>query len=202
MISTAQVSEMRRIETSKDGNLVIGGGCNFGEVLDALKTPGNYTLFGALQSALMTVGSTQVRNSSTLCGNIMLNDNNSDLIPVLLVGNAKLILSSKGGNREIDFASFFKGSGARNVDLKDTEVISSIVVPPSAQDECVISYKVSRRENTSRSVVGACLKVRLDNGKVADSRIVYGGVSSSVRRATNTEKGLLVKYSFSFFFLK
>ena len=190
VISTSLVEEFRKVSIS-NGNLVVGGGANFSDVLDVLGNPEKNTLFGAIKTSFSTLGSTQVRNASTLAGNIILNDYNSDLLPLLMVTNSKVVLSSKNGNREVSIDDFIKGAGIKNVDIKEGEVISSIVIPQSAQNEFVVSYKMSRRPTTSRSIVGATCRVRLDGEVVADISLVFCGVSKVVKRALSTEKNLI-----------
>ena len=59
-----------------------------------------YASFGAITRCSATLTSTQVRNGSTLVGNIMLNDYHSDLLPLLIGANDNVLVVPKGKKRQ------------------------------------------------------------------------------------------------------
>ena len=194
-ISSALVEELRQVNLNEKDGLHIGGSATFGDVVDVLEAHSSslskYSAFSAMRTSFRKLGSTQVRNGGTLAGNIVLNDYHSDLLPLLIACNAKIHIASHSGKRQVEVSKFFLGAGARSVDLKEGEVITSISIPPSSAHEYVVSYKMSKRATTSRSVVGATCRVRLDGEQVADISLVFTSVGPVVKRAEGTEKALL-----------
>ena len=105
-----------------------------------------YASFGAITRCSATLTSTQVRNGSTLVGNIMLNDYHSDLLPLLIGANDNVLVVPKGKKKTSSLITFVVGKGKRNVDVKKGEVILSIKVPPSSANGYTIPYKMSKRD--------------------------------------------------------
>ena len=86
-----------------------------------------------LAKAIHAVGSIALRHRATLGGNLGRSSPTSDLIPLLLVLDARLTLVRAGGQREVTVDAFVRGS--RRTALAPGELIESVMIPePLASD--------------------------------------------------------------------
>jgi CO/xanthine dehydrogenase FAD-binding subunit len=84
----------------------------------------------ALVEAASTIGAAQIQNRGTLGGNIANASPAGDTLPVLLVGDAVIIVGSERGEREVPAAEFW--TGYRQTALAHDELILRIRIPLAA----------------------------------------------------------------------
>src|SRR6056297_2058441 len=83
--------------------------------------------FPVIQKAAADVGSPQIRSRGTIGGNIVTSSPAGDLLPTLLVYDAKLKIISGEGSRVVDANEFFTGP-KKNI-LKKGEILEKIIIP-------------------------------------------------------------------------
>ncbi|HEY2614276.1 MAG TPA: xanthine dehydrogenase molybdopterin binding subunit [Chthoniobacterales bacterium] len=150
--------------------------------------------FPAIREMLSLFGSRQIRNRATLGGNLVTASPIGDSAPVLLALEAKVVLASAAGERELPLDEFF--IAYRKTALRPGEILKAVVI--ARPDSCVASrrkfYKVSKRREMDISTVAACFVVELDDaGMIARARLAYGGVAAMPVRARETERSLIGK---------
>ena len=133
--------------------------------------------------------SPQIKNKGTLVGNIVNGSPIGDTLPVMLVLEAQLSLSGKQ-HRVVEMNKFYKGY--KQMDLADDEIVTKVLIP-LPKDEVFKAYKVSKRKDLDISAVNASFRLRLDQGKIADVKIAYGGVGPTVLRMPALESELIGK---------
>jgi CO/xanthine dehydrogenase FAD-binding subunit len=134
----------------------------------------------ALAKAVHAVGSIALRHRATLGGNLGRSSPTSDLIPLLLVLEAKLRLVSVEGRRELPVDAFVRGS--RRTALAPGELIESVTVPdPLASDYL---WQRVRLANDISQVGVAVAR----SGTAPEWRIALGGVSPRAIRLPTAEK--------------
>lgn len=184
VVSTGRLSELNSVATVA-GWLEIGAACTYSDAMDALGK-----LHPDIASYLRRIGSTQIRNSGTIAGNLANGSPIGDMPPVLLALAASIALQSRDGIREIALDDFFIDYGKQAIE--PGEFIRSIHVPPLGRAAQFACFKVSKRFEQDISALSlACYLECNDEGVVTDARLAYGGMAATPKRARNVENALL-----------
>ena len=185
VISTAHVSELQEVrETKKE--LILGSAVSYTSSLKFINRL--YPSFGQLISR---IGSRQIRNIGTIGGNIGTASPIGDTLPVLIALNARVTLFSLEEEREIRLEDFLLAY--RKTCLKDGEVIKNIKIPKLTKNEYFKSYKVSKRYDQDISSVVGAYRLKIQDSKISDIHIIYGGLAEKPSRAIKTELSLRQK---------
>lgn len=122
----------------------------------------------------------QIRNVSSIGGNICTASPISDLNPLWMAARAKFrIIDSKGNIKTVLAENFFLGY--RKVDLAYDEILLSVFLPWDKTFEFVKEFKQSHRRDDDIAIVNAGIRVHLqehsDNWVVVDASIClwWGG---------------------------
>ena len=185
VISTAAVSELKRIEATPDA-LEIGSAATYSEVLPHLD--GHCSSFGALMRRL---GSRQIRNLGTLAGNIATASPIGDTLPCLIALDATVRLRSQAGARSLPIEDFI--TGYRTTALAADEIIERISIPRVAPGVHFSAYKISKRFDQDISTVVAAFRLTREGEEVRDFRAVFGGMASRVQRAAALERAVAAR---------
>ena len=185
VISLCQVSELQRIARDEAaGTISIGAAVTYTDAFDTL-----VSAFPGMRSMLSRLGAVQVRNAGTIGGNIANGSPVGDMPPALIALGARLVLSSSAGRREIPLENYFLAYGKQ--DLQPGECVEAVVLPLPVAGQHYAVYKLSKRFDQDVSALCAGFCMRLQDGKVADARICFGGMAGTPLRAESTERVLL-----------
>ncbi|WP_448809117.1 xanthine dehydrogenase small subunit [Agromyces bauzanensis] len=125
-----------------------------------------------------------IRNRATIGGNLGTASPIGDTAPALLALEARVVLVSADGEREVDLAEFF--AGYRQTLRRTDELIRAVRIPlPLAQFAAF--HKVAKRRFDDISSVAVGFALDLDAGVVASAHIGLGGVAATPLRARATE---------------
>ncbi|KAI8927171.1 molybdopterin binding aldehyde oxidase/xanthine dehydrogenase [Entophlyctis helioformis] len=135
--------------------------------------------FKALLDNIKYFAGRQVRNVSSIGGNICTASPISDLNPVWVAMDSVLTVRSKAnGERSIPMRQFFLGY--RKTALQPGEVVVSIFVPYTTPLQFVLAYKQAKRRDDDIAIVNAALSVTLErHGSqfiVHDGCFAFGGM--------------------------
>lgn len=133
-------------------------------------------------------GSSPIRNSGTLGGNVANGSPIGDSMPVLLALGATLTLRRGEARRTLALEEFYLGY--RKTALQSAEFVEAIHVPLVERAE-IRAYKISKRFDQDISAVCVCFRLSLQGGRVQDARIGCGGVAEIPRRALACEQALI-----------
>ena len=136
---------------------------------------------------LRRYGSVQIRNVGTIGGNIATASPIGDTLPLLLSLNAKIIIQTKKGNKQILLNNFF--IKYRKTKLKKGEFIKSIIIP-IYKNHNFKAYKISKRFDDDISSVCASFNFKIKDQRIQDVAIAYGGMAEIPKRAKNCENFL------------
>ena len=137
---------------------------------------------------LKRYGSIQIRNVATVAGNIATASPIGDNLPLLLALDSEVVLQSVKKNKIIPINDFF--IGYRKTKLKAGQFIHSIRIP--VFDKNIFkAYKISKRFDDDISSVCAAFNLTIENKKIINIKIAYGGMAAFPKRAINCEKSLL-----------
>lgn len=138
----------------------------------------------ALVQAAATIGAVQIQNRGTLGGNIANASPAGDTLPALLAADARFVLGSIRGEREVAAADFW--IGYRRTALAHDELITRVIIPLVSGRE--IRYrKVGTRRAQSISKVVIAVAWRGGTGAWRDVRVALGSVAATPIRAARTE---------------
>ncbi len=168
--------------------MTLGAGLTLNEVAEKVREP-----FPALHSMLAVFGSQQIRNLATLGGNLGTSSPIGDTLPVLMAYNARVMLASSAGNREVPVNDYFKGY--RQTERRANELITGVIIPKLPPNTLVRSYKVSKRKDLDISTVSAGFRLQINprNNVVESIRLAYGGMAETTKRARKVEQFLIGK---------
>ena len=185
LIYTGNVAELRVMSHDADaGVLEVGAAVSYSDALEAL-----VGLYPDFRPLLNRLGAVQVRNAGTIGGNIANGSPIGDMPPGLIVLGARLVLRSESGSREIDLESFFLSYG--NQDLRAGEFVEKVILPEPKANQQFRTYKISKRFDQDISAVCAAFSLVLEDDRVRDVRICFGGMAGTPLRAAKAEAALL-----------
>ncbi len=182
LIYLGRVKELLAIDESAH-ELRLGGAVSYERARGA---------FGALDSdieeLIRRLGSTQVRNAGTIGGNIANGSPIGDTPPILIALGASITLESIRGARTLPLEDFFIEYGKQ--DRAADEVLTEIIVPKLSHSQRFRCFKLAKRydQDISSVMTGFCFTI--EEGKIVESKLAFGGMAGTPKRATNTEAAL------------
>ncbi|WP_289155779.1 xanthine dehydrogenase small subunit [uncultured Salipiger sp.] len=175
--------DLQEIEVTGD-EIRIGAGVTMDRVLDLMREH-----FPSYAEMLRRYGSAQVRAAATIGGNIANGSPIGDNPPPLIALGARLHLRYRDTRREMALENFFLEYGKQ--DRYPGEFVEAVTIP--RQDDRLRVYKLSKRFDQDISAVCGAFSVRIDEGRVAEARIAFGGMAGTPKRAAAVEAALTGK---------
>ncbi|KAM3961536.1 LOW QUALITY PROTEIN: uncharacterized protein ACR2FA_004430 [Aphomia sociella] len=198
LIDISDVSELKGCYV--DQNLVIGAGNTLTDVLNILETKSNDDYFGYLKQLhdhIQLIAHIPVRNLGSMAGNLMIkhqhNEFPSDMFLLLQTIGAELtIVNNRGLKQRVSMQQFLK------LNMR-SKIILNALLPPLSDEYKIVTFKIMpRAQNTHAAVnAGFFYRIKRNDNKIIQSRLVFGGLSPDFSRATETEKYLFGKKPFT-----
>ncbi|XP_058405526.1 aldehyde oxidase-like isoform X1 [Diceros bicornis minor] len=197
IISPDRIEELSVVNYADNG-LTLGAGLSLAQVKDILaeviqKLPEEKTqTYHALLKHLGTLAGSQIRNMASLGGHIVSRHLDSDLNPLLAVGNCTLNLLSKEGERQIPLNEQFLRK-CPSADLKPEEILVSVNIPYSRKWEFVSAFRQAQRQQNALAIVNSGMRVFFGEGDgvIRELSIAYGGVGPTTVCAKNSCQKLI-----------
>ena len=182
IISLNLIKELKFIK-ERNGNIEVGAATSLIEFELFIKK--YYPDFNAI---LKRYGSVQIRNVATIAGNIATASPIGDTLPLLLSLDAKVVLQKISKKTILPLKNFFVSY--RKTKLKKGQFIHSIIIPIFKKN-IFKAYKISKRIDDDISSVCASFNLEINNKKIKNIKIAYGGMAPIPKRAINCEKTLI-----------
>jgi len=182
VIAVEQLDELRTLEIG-DEVIEIGAAMPLSEIERRLdnRVPLLAQLFPQFASRL-------IRNRATLGGNLGTGSPIGDAPPALLALDARLVLTSVDGEREVPLDEYFTGY-RQTVRARD-ELIRAVRIPlPLAS--VTAFHKIAKRRFDDISSVAVAFALDIDGGVITRAAIGLGGVAATPLRARDTEAALI-----------
>jgi xanthine dehydrogenase small subunit len=179
LIDLGKVAALKQIER-RDNGVWIGAGVRYVDALDTLAE-----LYPDLGGMMRRLGSTQVRNSGTIGGNIANGSPIGDMPPALIAAGATLVLRRGGERRELPLEDYFLAYGRQ--DRRPGEFVEGVFVPAPEPGLIFKVYKLSKRFDQDISAVCAAFALAVEEGIVTRARIAFGGMAATPKRASRCE---------------
>jgi len=185
VIYIGDVAELKEIKDLGD-YIEIGAGVSFTDAMDVLAR-----YYPDMGEIVRRIGSTQIRNSGTIGGNIANGSPIGDSPPALIAAGAKLQLRLGTETRVMALEDFFIDYGKQ--DRKPGEFVEKIILPKPKDGQLYCAYKLSKRFDQDISAVCGAFSIMLEDGKVTEACFAYGGMATTPKRAANAEAALVGK---------
>lgn len=184
ILDLSQVKELKNFEETEDE-------FHFGAAitLEQMKLQTCKKL-NALHDMLSVFGSLQIRNSASIGGNIGSASPIGDTLPVLFAYKANVKLVSLESERTLPLEELI--TGYRQTQLTTKELITKIIIP-KPNHAIVKSYKISKRHDLDISIVSSGFRLALENNKVKEIILAFGGMAAFTQRAKEVENFLIGK---------
>lgn len=184
LIDLSGLAELNFIRLEAAG-LRLGAGLTHSDLLASREVAEHCDI---LAQATIEVGAPQVRNRSTLAGNIVTASPAADTVPPLLALDAQVELTGLAGRRELPLADFI--TGFRQVGLGSNEVLSSILIPHSGPDRerRGVFLKLGLRNAQAISVISVSAVAEFESrGRIAKAALAFGSVAPTALRVAAAE---------------
>jgi xanthine dehydrogenase small subunit len=183
LIDIGQVAELKTM-SREAGSLRIGAGVRYVDALETLSA-----LYPDLGDMMRRLGSTQVRNSGTIGGNIANGSPIGDMPPALIALGARLVLRRGEVQRTLPLEDFFVAYGQQ--DRQPGEFVEAVLVPLEQGGAMFKLFKLSKRFDQDISAVCGAFNIRVEDEVVTSARIAFGGMAGTPKRAAACEAALV-----------
>jgi len=185
IIFIGDIADLKRIEDGPDG-LTIGAGVRYSEAKDALAR-----LHPDLGELVRRIGGLQVRNAGTIGGNVANGSPIGDMPPALIALGAELVLRKGSERRTLPLERFFLSYGKQ--DRRPGEFVESVRIPRPAPGARIRIVKLSKRFDSDISALCGAFVLRVEDDRIAEARIAFGGMAGIPARAPACEAALTGK---------
>jgi len=183
LVDIHSLEELKQIRLSENGDLKIGAGASFSQVLNSAQVQAYTPVLG---EAVGTIGGPQIRNVATMGGNICNGVPSADSAPALLALNAQLTLQGPEGVRRLPITDFFISPG--KVALQPAEMLTSFTITrPNIHNLGGYYYKYAMREAMDIATIGCAAVAGVDGQRITDLRLAFGVAGPVPLRCRRTE---------------
>ncbi|EHH68762.1 xanthine dehydrogenase small subunit [Gluconobacter morbifer] len=184
VVAIGRVPELRVMDRTVEG-LRIGAAVTYQEAQPAIAD-----LLPDAGEMIRRLGSTQVRNSATVCGNIANGSPIGDGPPMFIAAGVTLHLRLGAERRSLPLEDYFIAYGRQ--DRRPGEFVEAVTIPAPSPRAQFRAYKVSKRfDQDISAVLGAFLLETDGNGIITTARLAFGGMAVTPKRAGAAEAALL-----------
>ncbi len=125
----------------------------------------------------------QVRNLATLGGNLCNASPAADMVPPLMAYDAVVVAQSTKGERSIPIDQFFEGPGRTT--LASGELVRRVEVPKPLGKS--VFLKLGKRRASALAIVSVAARLKVEDGRITESRVALGSVAPTPIRAGKVE---------------
>ena len=186
LVSLQDLAELGEL-SRQDGGIRLGAGLRVAHLAGG---PEACRDLGALVEGAASLGSPQIRNRATLGGNLCSARPAADLVPPLLVLGARLVLQSRGQERQVELDEFLQGPGQTLI--QPQELLTAVVVdaPPPGSGSAFQKLGIRRAMEIARVNAAASLVLAEDGRTIARARVALGAVGPRARLSARAQEVL------------
>ncbi|MFI5449301.1 MAG: FAD binding domain-containing protein [Candidatus Bathyarchaeia archaeon] len=186
LIDLSGLGELNYVK-KENGTIRVGALTTISDLIDSPIIDYRLAVFREVASKF---GGPAIRNVATVGGNICAASSSEDLLPVLLVLDAKVRLRSKGNERVIPIEEFLKGK--RQTDLKSNEILVETMFEEVGNRSACAFEKIGMRNSLIIALVNCAVYLRVDeSSRIQEARIAFNRITGKIpARAKRTEEQL------------
>jgi len=189
LIFINHLKELKGIQHSGD-QIIIGALNTFKEIINSNLIKQKFPFF---QKALKNFASPLLQSIATIGGNIANGSPTADVVPILLVLDAKLKLFSKSKMRVIPLSVFFQGY--KQFNLNKNEIIGAVLIPEDAESGHETFYrKIGSRKSLYIAKIALAGLKKISNNKIINVKFAVGSLNEYPRRLKILESYLINKH--------
>jgi len=171
IIDIGSLEELRGIKCEAGKGAEIGACTTIAEIEFSKDLKAKY---GALAYAAGELGGASVRMAATIGGNCCHSSPAAETPASLVAYGAKVVLSSKKGDRELPVEDFITGN--RKNELQPGEIATKFILPePAPKSACKYGY-IGLRNAMEIDAANMAVNITLDGDKIKDVKLVMGSV--------------------------
>ncbi|MEN8150609.1 MAG: xanthine dehydrogenase family protein subunit M [Planctomycetota bacterium] len=184
LLSVHQIPELVGV-TVDGGVMTIGAATTATDLIRDLLVAEHVPILATVADRL---ASAQIRNLATIGGNLANASPAGDLINPLLLLDARLVLASQAGEREVPVEEFFTGPG--ETVREPTELLTAIRIAIPPPNRSFHFEKAGTRPSMECSVVTVGVAFTPRDGEMTDVRVAFGSLAPVPLRGRQTEAAL------------
>lgn len=186
LLDVSRLAELKGIAATPEGVLV-GAGVTLAEIESSEVLQRHAP---ALNRCGRTFASRQVRNVATIGGNVAHCSPCGDTVPPLVIHEARAVLASRRGRREVPVEAI--ASGPYACALPPDEIIVRFVLEPAAGITFADFQKIGRRRALAIARINAAAMARQEpDGRIAFLRFALGSCTPTPQRLSEVEDHLI-----------
>ncbi len=184
----SHLKELKNIYKEK-GYLVVGAATTLDELLKSNDIP------SLLKNIISKMAAPAIKNIATIGGNICNASPAGDTLPFLYALDAKVVIGSLNGIREIEIENFIKGPG--ETDIKTNELLLQTKFPLDLIEKLhsnIFNVQTYRKVGTRRANALSKLSflgIAEISKDLKDVRIAFGAVAPTVVRSRSIERKIV-----------
>jgi carbon-monoxide dehydrogenase medium subunit len=182
VVSLRNIPELAGVTAEPGGGLRIGAATPVADLLRHATVVRRYPL---LAQALRVMASPQIRNVATLGGNLCNASPCADTAPPLLAYEARVVLRSARGRRELPLEEFFRGPG--ETDCRAGELLAAVRLPAPPPGARVLFHK-QRRVHLDLALASIAVLLQLRGTSCRKARLAAGSVGPTPLRLHEVER--------------
>ena len=182
IVIISNLEELKGIRKREDGKIEIGALSTSAEIASSELVP------YLVRAAASRMGAISLRNSATIGGNIGNASPKGDLPQPLILLDAEVVLKSLEGERSMLLDDFIKG--AKKTELRDDEIITSILVEPRIFTYYMY-HKIGTRRANAISKLSISAVMDVDGDVITEFRAASGAAGPKVARSRDVENILI-----------
>ncbi|CAI5447919.1 unnamed protein product [Caenorhabditis angaria] len=197
VINPRQIAELHEKRILENVGVYMGTGMSLSDIdrymLEVIENQGKEKcgIFEKVHEMLHWFAGIHVRNVASIAGNIATASPISDLNPIWMAANAKIVLDSDARGEQIlpIDQNFFLGY--RKTVIEADQILKAIIVPFTKPNSYFEAYKQAQRREDDIAIVTGAFYLELDKENIVDvCRISYGGMAPVTKLALKTMEQL------------
>jgi CO/xanthine dehydrogenase FAD-binding subunit len=187
LVDLSGLSELNYVR--KEGSTIRVGA--LATIADIAASPVFDSRLEAFREVAAKFGGPSIINVATMGGNVCAASSSEDLIPLLLVLDARVLLKSRRGERIIPLEEFLKGK--RLTDLRPDEILAEVIFEQLNENSSCAFEKVGMRNSLIIAFVSVATYLTLNEKtkQVEEVRIAFNRVTGKIpERAKMSEEKL------------
>lgn len=176
LIDLKHIPELVAHGFAGDGTLIIGASAPLAELYEDAEV--QRRLPGLVDAASL-IGGIQIQSRASLGGNLCNASPAADSSPALIALQARLVIGSRDGTREIPVEEFFLGPG-RNA-LRPNEILLHVKIPPQPAHSGAAYLRFIPRNEMDIAVASSGVRLRLNapGDRIEGARVAIGAVAAT-----------------------
>ena len=176
LIDLKHIPELVAHGFAGDGTLIIGAAAPLAELYEDAEV--QRRLPGLVDAASL-IGGIQIQSRASLGGNLCNASPAADSSPALIALEARLVIGSRDGTREIPVEEFFLGPG-RNA-LRPNEILLQVKIPPQPAHSGAAYLRFIPRNEMDIAVASSGVRLRLNaaGDRIEGARVAIGAVAAT-----------------------